>query len=94
MTGVDDRAVSRRDMIAREAVLLPGDPSLREIVAALTPTGLDLLELPIEIWWQRLAVISAASGDRGRCSSQAMKRRFLASVREGLSAVSRPLTRD
>jgi hypothetical protein len=68
MTGVDDRAVSRRDMIAREAVLLPDDPSLREIVAALTPKGLDLLELSIGIWWQRLA--GAASGDRGRCLSQ------------------------
>ena len=47
MTVVDDRAVSRRDMVAREAVRLPGDPSLREIVAALTPKGPDLLEVSI-----------------------------------------------
>jgi len=39
MTGVDDRAVSRRDMVAREAVRLPGDPSLREIVAAYADQG-------------------------------------------------------
>jgi hypothetical protein len=53
MTGVDDWVASRRDVIAREAVLLPGDPSLREIVAALTPKGLDLLELSFGIWWHR-----------------------------------------
>ena len=80
MTGVDDRAVSRRDMVAREAVRLPGDPSLREIVAALTPKVLDLLELSIRIWWHRLAVTSAAAGDRGPRPSQAMKCHFLASV--------------
>jgi hypothetical protein len=35
-------------MIAREAVLLPRDPPLREIVAALTPKGPDLLEVSID----------------------------------------------
>ena len=43
----DDPIVSRRRQIAREAVLLPGDPPLRDVIAALAPKGLDLLEVSI-----------------------------------------------
>jgi hypothetical protein len=41
----DDPIVSRRRLIAREAVLLPGDP--RDVTAALALKGLDVLELSI-----------------------------------------------
>jgi hypothetical protein len=43
----DDPIVSRRRLIAREAVLLPGDPPLRDVTAALALKGLDVLELSI-----------------------------------------------
>ena len=43
----DDPIISRRRLIAREAVLLPGDPPLREVIAALALKGLDVLELSI-----------------------------------------------
>ena len=43
----DDPIISRRRLIAREAVLLPGDPPLREVIAALALKELDVLELSI-----------------------------------------------
>jgi hypothetical protein len=43
----DDPIVARRRLIAQEAVLLPGDPPLREVIAALARKGLDVLELSI-----------------------------------------------
>ena len=43
----DDPIVSRRRLIAREAVLLPGDPPLRDVIAALALKGLDVPELSI-----------------------------------------------
>jgi hypothetical protein len=42
-------------------VLLPGDPPLREIVGALTPKGLDLLEVSIGDVVQSLTESRAAS---------------------------------
>jgi len=42
-----DDPMSRRRLIAREAVLLPGDPPLREVIAALALKGLDVLDLSI-----------------------------------------------
>ena len=41
----DDPALARRREIAREAVLLPGDPPLRDVVAALAARDMDLLEV-------------------------------------------------
>jgi hypothetical protein len=43
----DDPIVSRRRLTAREAVLLPGDPPLRDVIAALALKGLDVLELSV-----------------------------------------------
>jgi len=43
----DDPIMSRRRLIAREAVLLPGDPPLREVIAALALKGLNVLDLSI-----------------------------------------------
>jgi len=37
----------RRHLIARGAVLLPGDPPLQDVIAALAPRGLDALEVSI-----------------------------------------------
>jgi len=42
-----DDPMSRRRLIAREAVLLPGDPPLREVIAALALKGLNVLDLSI-----------------------------------------------
>jgi len=43
----DDPIMSRRRLIAREAVLLPGDPPLRDVIAALALKGLNVLDLSI-----------------------------------------------
>ena len=43
----DDPIMSRRRLIAREAVLLPGDPPLREVIAALALKGLNVRDLSI-----------------------------------------------
>ena len=43
----DDPALARRREIAREAVLLPGDPPLRDVVAALAARNMDLLEVSV-----------------------------------------------
>lgn len=42
-----DPALTRRREIAREAVLLPGDPPLRDVVAALAARDMDLLEVSV-----------------------------------------------
>jgi hypothetical protein len=44
----DDPIVSRRRLIAREAVLFPGDTPLRDVIAAQALKGLDVLDRPID----------------------------------------------
>jgi hypothetical protein len=42
-----DPALARRGEIAREAVLLAGDPLLRDVAAALAARNMDLLEVSV-----------------------------------------------